>query len=207
MRYLVAILAGWLSLSGIALAHEIPGNLEVTASYDYYFTPNKGNNYEDGQGFSVGVTHPIWGSVSGRAEFVHITDISFPASEDPKGRWGELRGYGGFYDLMLDFPVNDNVSVYGFGGLGYFTWDFKENPFLQDNGVNVDVEDDLATRAGAGIDYKVKDDISLFLEAYWFDTDVPKHASNAKDGEWHIMGGDAIGLEYIGIKAGGKYRF
>jgi len=191
-----------------ALAHEPqPMGLEFTGGYDYYITPNEGNNYNDAQGFNLGLTHPIGQYLEGQALFKHITDIGFPVSDDPKGSFGELRGSGGQYNLVFNLPGSERFSVYLLGGIGYYWWDFKENPFLQDNQVTVDVDAALALEGGIGLDYSINDSWSVNVYTGWFDTDVPKDARDSNDVVWNILDSNEIGLQYIHISASAKFKF
>lgn len=206
MKYLVLTLLMFATIT-TAKAHEVgPKNLDIFASYDYYKTPNGGNNYDDGQGFSLGISHDITERIGGRAYFSHITDVHFPVSDDPKGSFGELRGNSVNYDVILSLPTNRHFDVYLTAGAGYLFPDFKENPFLQDNNVTVNLEEDIILRAGGGVSYKVND-WDLFAEILWSDTDIEKDARDNTGREWNILGDEVIGLEFIQIKIGAKYKW
>jgi len=201
-KALLLLMAG-LMLATMAFAND----MKLVVTGDAYITPNDGNNYEDAWGISAGVEHPLYKNLKGIASVSHMTDINFPSVDDPKGNWGELRGYGAMYDLKFELPYNENVIFFAKGGGGAFIWDFKENPFLQDNNVEVDVDPSLAFRAGAGVEVKLKDGWDATVEGGWFDTDIPKDARDSNGLEWNILDDDAIGLQYIYVKAGIRYRF
>ncbi len=181
---------------------------KLVGSYDHYFTPNSGNNYDDAWGATVGLQHDIAKNLKGTLYGSHITDIGFPCSDDPKGSFGELRGYGAGYGLKYQLPVNERIIPYVTAGAGYYWWDFKENPLLQDNSVSVDVEPSIAYTVGGGVDVAFNDDWSGFAEGGWFDTDIDKVATDDIGQTWNILDdSNGIGLQYIYVKAGFKKRF
>lgn len=172
--------------------------LDFTASYDYYITPNAGNNYDDGQGYTLGIKHPIAKNVKGELSVSHITDIDFPSVDDPKGSFGELRGYGALYTLTYELPYSDRLMFDLSIGAGPYWWQFRENPFLQDKGVNVDVEPSLVIKPSAGVNVKLNSDWTATARVGWMDTNIGKDARDASGQEWNILDGDGnIGLQYI----------
>lgn len=181
--------------------------LPLEVGYDHYLKPNSGNNYDDAWGISGRVAHPIYGNLEGLVGVSHITDVGFPSTDDSKGSFGELRGYGATYDLRLSMPINERLKGYLTGGLGYYTWDFRENPFLQTNSVTVDVDDSIAYRAGVGVQAKLSESWSANLELGWFDTSIGKSAKDSQGTEWNILDDDHINLRYIQVKAQVSYRF
>lgn len=180
---------------------------EITASYDYYITPNEGNNYDDGQGVSIGYDHSITGPVRGVLVGSHITDIHFPVADDPKGSFGELRSYGVGYRVYAGKDYSEKLRLMAGVGIGYHDWDFRENPFLQDNRVNVDVDPSISYEAFIGGEYDLKDDWTLFCHLGWFDTDIKKDARDNTGREWNILDDGNISLRYITTKAGVKVKF
>lgn len=181
---------------------------EFTGSYDYYKTPNGGNNYDDGQGYSLGVRHEIAGDVSGRLDFSHITDIHFASPEDVKGSWGELRGYGASYSVIYNLPYSDKLSFNIWAGLGYFSWKFNENPHLQDNHVDVSVEPSLVYKAGIGAEHKLNEAWTLDASLGWMDTTIEKVARDDSGQVWNILdAGNELGLQFITFRIGVKKRF
>lgn len=201
MKKLIVFLIGmFLSTASYA---EVKVPLEF--SYDHYFTPNGGNNYDDAWGASVKVKHPILRTLEGAIGLGYITDIDFPSIDDPKGSFGELRGYGLTYDLILGMPINDRIKPFITGGLGYYFWDFRENPFLQDNRVTVEVDNSIAYRIGGGVEFKFNDSWSGSIGAMWFDTNIGVEAKN--EVTWNILDSDDIGLQYIQAKASFTYKF
>jgi len=180
---------------------------ELVGGYDHYLTPNSGNNYDDAYGVSIGLEHDIRGNLRGRIEGTHITDIGFPYVHDPKGSFGELRGYGATYNLVYLLPYNNRLTFEALVGIGGFWWDFKENPFLQTKGVTVDVDPSVLYQAKIGATYKLKDDWKLEASVGWLDTTITKNAHDATS-EWLILDGHGkIGLQYIPIMVGIKKRF
>lgn len=208
MKQVVIVLA--LLVCSNVYAHDVveePKGIDLEVSYDYYIAPNEGNNYEEGQGISARIHHPIYKNLSGAVGVGHITDVNFPAEEDPKGNWGELRAYGPTYDLRLNLPYNDHLDFFFTGGIGYYFWDFKEGPFLQDNHVVVEVDDAIALRGGVGVEVDVNDRWSVVLEGGWFDTNIDKDARDNTGRVWNILDANEIGLQYIYFKVSGKYEF
>lgn len=206
---LVAIFCMLVSVVSLACecnCESMPG--EVVASYDYYLTPNEGNSYNDGQGISIGWDHAIRGPVRGTVVGSHIADVHFPVSDDPKGSFGELRSYGLGYKLYARKNYNEKLGLTAGVYVGYHDWEFRENPFLQDNSVKVEVEPSVVYKAYVGADYKLNDAWTVFGELGWMDTDVKKEAIDSNGLVWNILdAGEEISLRYITVKAGAKIRF
>jgi len=151
--------------------------------------------------------HPIWREFSIGVDFNYQGRQYFPSVDDVKGAFGSIRGYGIMPTLLFRPQVNDRVSPYIVAGVGYYWWDFKENPFLQDNQVTVDVGNSLASKYGVGVDVRISEKWSLNLEVHYFTTEIPKHATDDEGVEWHILGDDEIGNEQWNFAAGFKYKF
>lgn len=178
-------------------------SMNVIGSYDFYSAASYGPNYTDAHGLSLGVEWPLFGQFYGRAEAIHITDVEFPEPRDPKGAWGELRGLGGMGSVVYKLPFNDRLTFDIAAGAGLIGWDFRENPFLQDRAVKVDVDPALALRAGIGAAYKVNNDWELWSSFSWFDTDIKKSITENEFGIQNILdSGDEIGLQYRVIRLG-----
>lgn len=176
------------------------------AGYDYYKEPNN-HNYEDAWGFTFGIEHDISGNLKGQLVYKHITDVVFPAVQDPKGAWGELRGHVPFYNLKYNMPYNDSIGFYLTGGIGYAFWDFRENPFLQDANVTVDAKNSIVVQFGVGLDLNIWNGWNLTLESGWFDTDIEKEISENDAGIVNILDSGDIGLQYIPVKVGVRKKF
>lgn len=188
----------WLLVVAALLFARPVNAAEFTASYDYYIAPNSGNNYDNGQGFTLGLKHGIYKDLSGHAGVSYITDIDFPSVDDPKGSFGELRGYAAIYSLIYDLKYNDRLTFNLSAGGGATVWDFRENPFLQDHGVIVEVDPSIVFKAGVGAEYRLKDDWTIGANVGWLDTNIEKHAEDKSGKTWNILdAGDNIGLQYI----------
>lgn len=182
--------------------------LDFTASYDVYMVPNVSNNYDDGRGFTLGVNHPIWKDLSGRVEAVHISDIDFPCKEDPKGSWGELRGYGAFWNVFYTLKYDERLSFVLYGGAGPVWWQFRENPALQDAGVTVRTDPSLVLKTGILIDYKIREGWKIELGAGWMDTNIHKVATDDSGTVWNILDADeTIGWQAVTYKVGIVKKF
>ena len=169
--------------------------VDVIAGYDYYKEPNN-HNYEDAWGFTLGLEREIKGNLKGQLLYKHMTDVIFPSSDDPKGAWGELRGHIPMGVLKYDMPYNDRVGFFLTSGLGYAVWDFRENPFLQDRQVTVDVEPSVVVQLGLGTSINIGNGWKLNLEGGWFDTDIEKDISDNQYGIVNILDSGDIGLQY-----------
>lgn len=182
--------------------------VDFTATYDKYLQPNKGNNYDHGQGLSVGLKHDIWHDLKGHAEFTHLTDIHFPTASDPKGSFGELRGFGGIYSLVFELPYNKNVSFNLSAGAGPVWWNFRENPNFQDHHITVDVDPSIVLKAGVGAEIKIYQKWHVDIGLGWFDTSIGKNVHN-EAGESMVLldAGDQINLRYITYKVGVRKEF
>lgn len=181
---------------------------DFTVGYDYYKRPGSGNNYDDGQGFTVGFEHGIYNDLKGSLGVLYITDIDFPSVDDPKGSFGELRGYAAIYSLIYHMRYNDNLSFNLSAGAGPALWDFRENPFLQDHGVKVSVDPSLVLKTGVGVEYKTNNDWTLSANVGWLDTNVGKDARDPSGKEWNILDSDnTLGLQYITYRIQAKKRF
>ena len=181
---------------------------EVTVGYDYYHSSSAGQNADDGQGFTVGYKRGLIGSLSGRVDVSYITGIDFAEARDPKGSWGELRGYGAVFNLVYDLRYSDRLNFSLYAGTGPFWWNFKENPFLQDNQVTVDVDSSVLYRLGAGADYKLKDGWVIEVQVGWQDTNIPKDARDSQGKEWNILDADGnIGFQSIQTRIGIRKKF
>lgn len=190
------------------IAVPVMAEPKLVASYDHYFTPNSSNNYGDAWGGTIGLQHDLAKNLKGIVYGSHITDVDFPVVDDPKGSFGELRGFGAGYDLKYELPVNEQLVPYVVGGATYYWWEFRENPFLQDNNVTVDVDPSLAFKIGGGLDINLDNDWTGMIEGGWFDTDIDKLAMDDRGQNWNILdSSDSIGLQYVYVKAGFKKRF
>lgn len=205
----IALGLSLLFICSVSGAHEpTPTGLEFVGGYTYLHKPNEGQNYESAGELRAGIEHPITSTLSGRLLFCHINEVEFPAIDDPKGAWGNLRGYGGSYGIYNTFPITDNLGFVLGGAVAYYDWDFRENPLLQENNVIVDVDASLAYEATVGLLWKVNDAWSVEIDVSWFDTDIDKSAVDNKGVVWNILDADnTIGLQYIGLSARGKYKF
>ena len=181
---------------------------DFTANYDYLKQPNKGNNYDDGQGYSLGIRHGIYRDIKGRLDVSHMTDINFPTHVDVKGSFGELRAYGAIYNLILDLPYNKNVSFNLSAGAGPMWWDFKENPHFQDSGVKVHVDPSVVLKAGAGMDIKIYDKWNVELGVGWMDTRIGKEVLSPGGERMNLLDADDhINLRYITYRIGVRKTF
>lgn len=180
--------------------------LDVIASYDYYLEPNN-HNYEDAWGFTLGVEHGIAGNLKGQVVYKHLTDVRFPAIQDPKGAWGEMRGHVAMYNLKYDMPYNEHVGAYLMAGIGYGLWTFFENPLLQDLGVTVDLDESVVVQLGVGLDVALGNGWRLDIASGWFDTDIGKDISENEHGIVNILDSGDIGLQYVPIRVGVRKSF
>ena len=180
---------------------------EMEVGYDHYLTPNGGNNYTDAYGFSAKYGWPVSDKLSVFIEGSHLTDIGFPVVDDPKGSFGELRGFGGFIGTRLKLPEIWKLKPYALAAAGGYAWDFRENPFLQGNRVNVEVDPSLAFKAGLGATLPLSESWTVGFEAGWFDTNIPKEAVDDKGTEWNILDDDEIGIQYIYINVYGMINW
>ena len=182
--------------------------VDFTANYDYYQQPNKGNNYDNGRGYALGLRHSILYPFDGHLEVIHMTDIDFPSISDVKGSFGELRGYGGIYSLILDLVYNKNVSFNINAGLGPVWWDFRENPYMQDSQIKVKVEPSLVMRAGVETNIKIYDNWFVDLGAGWMDTTIGKKVTTPRGDVLNLLdAGDQINLRYITWKLAIRKKF
>lgn len=176
--------------------------IDFTASYDLYMTPNVSNNYDDGKGITIGIKHPIIYDLSGKLDISHISDIDFPTTVDPKGSFGELRGYGFVYNLVYDLKYDKNLTFILYAGAGPFWWDFRENPYFQDTHTTVKVDSSIVLKTGVGIEYKLRKGWKVDISAGWLDTDIHKEVKGSDGQEKELLDADHnIGLQYI------TYRF
>ena len=182
--------------------------LDFTMDYDIYQQPNKGNNYSDGQGVTVGLQHGIYKDLKGRLDVSHVTDVHFPTHVDVKGSFGELRAYGGTYNLIFELPYNKNVSFNLSAGAGPYWWNFRENPYMQDSQIKVHVDPSLVMKAGAGVDIKIYDKWKVELGVGWLDTSIGKKVVNAGGDVLNLLDADdEINLRYITYKIGIRKEF
>lgn len=181
---------------------------ELTSDYDYYSQPNKGNNYDNGMGYTVGFRHDIYKLIHGRLDLTHMTDIDFPTAADPKNSFGELRGYGGLYNLILDLPYNKNVSFNISAGAGPMIWQFRRNPYLQDANATVDVDPSLLMKAGIGVDIKIYDQWKVDLGVGWLDTNMGKRVLSPTGEHLNLLDADDnLNLRYKTWKIGVRREF
>ena len=188
---------------------KIDAGIDVIASYDYYLVPKTSgkHNYEDGQGLTLGVEHSIAGNLKGQLTYSRILDIDFPFPLDDKGSWGELRGHIPMYALKSDLPYGNKFGLYLLAGVGYGLWDFRENPYLQDRNVKVELDGSIVVKLGIGASVSLGQDWKLDLESGWLDTDIPKDISDNDYGIEHILDSGDIGLQMVPIKVGVRKRF
>jgi hypothetical protein len=183
-------------------------SLDFTAGYEKHLTPNKGNNYSDGQGYYLGLKHDIYKDLKGQIDVTHMTDIHFPTDSDPKGSFGELRAYGAIYNLIFKLPYNKNVSFNLQAGAGPMFWDFKENPHFQDSRVTVDVDPSFVLKAGAGMEIKIYDKWHIELNVGWLDTTIGKNVHNENGESMNLLDADDhINLRYITARVGISKEF
>jgi len=168
----------------------------------------RNNQSDDTWQAVVRLEQPVYGDWSVALEGAHHGRQYFPSVDDPKGDFGSLSGYGGMFDVLFRPEVNERVSPYILGGVGYFLWDFKENPLLQDNQVTVDVDDSVAYKLGVGVDIKLNSRWWLNLETNYFTAEIDKKATDPTGREWHVVGADSnIGNELWNFMVGLKYEF
>ena len=179
--------------------------LELVTRTDYLNTRNNGS--DDAYGIVARLEQPVWREFSVAAEFDYHARQKFPSINDSKGSFGSLYGYGLMGNVIFRPLVNWKFSPYFIAGAGYFWWDFKENPFLQDNHVTVDVDPSIAFKTGLGFDFWLNDKWALNFEASYFNTKIDKLATDDNGTEWNILGDELIGNEQWNIGAGLKYKF
>lgn len=177
----------------------------LLARWAHLETRNNGAN--DSYGTLVRLERPLWREFCGAIEIDYHARQHFPATEDVKGSWGSLYGYGAMANLIFRPEVTEKISPYLLAGAGYYWWNFKENPHLQDHMVTVSVYPSIAYKVAAGVDYKLSERWSVNLEVSYFDTKIKKEAIDNTGTEWHILGDDVIGNEQIQIGVGMRYRF
>ena len=181
---------------------------EFTASYEHLQRPHSGNNYDDGRSYLLGIRHPIYKDLKGRIDAVHITDIDFPTDVDVKGSFGELRGYGAIYNLIFDLPYNKNVSFNLSAGAGPVWWQWRPNPYMQDNEIKTTVDPAFVYKVAGGVDVKIYDNWQLSLGIGWQDCNIGKKVVNRNGDEMNLLdAGDEIGLQYVIYKIGIIKRF
>lgn len=194
---------------GILLMFASPAlAVDFTASYDNYTTPNVSNNYDDGRGVSLGLKHNIWKDIKGHIQATHISDIDFPTQADPKGSFGELRGYGAIYNLIYDLRYDENLVFNMYVGVGPVWWQFRNNPYLQDAHATSKVDPSIVMKIGAGLEYKLRDDWNFSLNVGWSDTQIGKKITSPDGVEMEILDADGqIGLQYFTWSVGIKRKF
>ena len=172
-------------------------SVDFSTSYEHLSQPNVGNNYDDGVKYGVGLRHDVYKKLEGRIDAVHFTDIDFPTASDPKGSFGELRGFGGIYTAILNLTYNKNVAFNINAGTGPVWWDFRENPNFQDAGVKVKVSPSWVFNVGIGVGVKIYDNWHVDLGIGWMDTNIEKHVISAGGEELNQLDADSnLGLQY-----------
>lgn len=205
MAYEVGDKATWDGTAWVVDQPERRG-LDFLASYDYYLEPHH-HNYDDAQGFTLGLEHPLVGNFKGQAVYKHIVDIDFPAVQDPKGSWGEMRGHIGMYNLKYELPYGKQFGFYLLGGVGYGFWDFRQNPALQDAGVTIELDPSVVVQLGLGASMSLGNGWKGSAYSGWFDTNVEKHISENQAGIGNILDSGRIGIQYVPISLEVKKEF
>jgi len=198
----------WDRVVNVPGAQEIPeGRSDVTAVWRRDEIKTRNNDADNTWGITARLEKPIWRewSVAGEANYLHSQ--KWPYIKDPKGFFGDTRGYGGMASLVFRPEVLKWASPYVIGGVGYYAWHFHENPYLQDNEITVDLDPSVAMRIGVGFDLWATDQWGVNFEVSYFDTNIPKLALNAQGVEQNILGDDYLGHEQIQISVGSRYRF
>lgn len=171
------------------------------ASYDHYFAASYGPNYSDAWGFTLGAEFDVIGDLKLQALYKHITDVEFKEPRDPKGAWGELRGHIPMVALKYDLSYG-RVKFYPMVGFGYGIWDFRENPWLQDRNIKVEVENSIVMEPMLGMSVDIGRGWTLSGQAGWFDTNIGKNISANEYGIENILdAGDNIGLQFYPASA------
>ena len=178
--------------------------LDLDISGDYYVTPNpERNTHEDAWGAHVRVSDQIKNELYWFAEGGHITDMRYQSGSDDLG---EARGYLGLGGLIFKPETNWDLKPYFFAGAGAGTWEFKESPFLQDEGITIDMDVSLVTKVGGGVEYIIDDKWTVQIESGWFQTKIG--VSCTDDGvSCNLPDDDPTGVEFIPISVAGKYKF
>lgn len=196
----------------VALLSILPKSAKAENSvlfqYNYQANESYGPNSENGHGAVLRYQSDLYADLLDWAvEYNRHFDKDFPEARDPKGSWGALTGDGVMGSLIFT-PKGffDGLNPYVIGSVGYFWWDFDENPFLQDNNVKVEVDNSLAYRIGAGIDIELSPQWGLNFEISYFTAQIDKYASDGMQ-EWHILDDNKIGNETWQYSAGLRYRF
>jgi outer membrane protein W len=128
--------------------------------------------------------------------------------EDAAGAdYGELRAVPVLGDLYVRHPFDIEDKGYTFapyvvGGVGAIFWDFDEGAFLEAAGVSVDMDTELALKAGVGFDFFFSENTAINMEGgyMWSDAEVQVQAIGARAAE-------EIDTEWWTIKGGFKYFF
>ena len=167
----------------------------------------RNNDADNAWGVTARLERPLWGEWSGAVEFNYLHSQTWPAIQDPKGFFGDIRGYGGMASLIFRPNLIHFASPYIIGGLGGYWWHFHENPYLQDHAVEVTLDPSVAMKIGGGFDIWLTEQWGVNFEVSYFDTQIDKNAMDAGGKEWNIMGDSVIGNEQIQISVGSRYRF
>lgn len=157
------------------------------------YLKSQNNQADDSWAGSVRYVRPLKDEFQIGLEVEHHGRMYFPSVDDPKGAFGSLSGYGVMPELIYAPEVpNSKWEPYLLFGVGYYWWNFYENPFLQDNKVTVSVDPAVAFKAGAGVDYWLNEAWAIHGEAVYFTTKIPKDARDNTGRVWNILGDEDI---------------
>lgn len=198
--------AAFIFLAGIFLTTTAEASdWLLTGNWQHLETRN--NQADDTYGVMARLERPVWNDFSLGVELDYHARQKFPSTDDPKGSFGSLFGYGALAEVIFRPEVHPKISPYAYLGAGGFWWDFKENPFLQDNFVTVDVDPSIAFKVGAGVDWWVSERWAINFDVSYFDTKIDKRAIDRNGVTWNVVGADnELGNEQIQFGVGVKYR-
>jgi len=189
----------------VCLLFAIPiyaADLEI--GFDYYVTPNPHfNTHEDGLGGHARVRGQLINELYWYAELGHITDVQYVSGTD---NLGEIRAYTGLLGVIFAPKTDIALKPYIFAGVGAGWWDFKESPFLQEEGIKIETDVSFVSKVGGGIIWNISEQWSIEVESGWFQARVPVQCTD--DGvDCALPDDDPTGVEFIPVSVKGRYKF
>lgn len=88
-------------------------------------------------------------------------------------KYGHINGFPAMADLVLKLPLDvgaTKVTPYILGGAGAVFWNYRESSFARNSGIKVDNDTHFASRAGAGIDFGLTQQVAFFVEGSYLFT-------------------------------------
>ena|SRR3990167_3660902 len=187
-------------LSGVIVGHVAHAG-DLTLQGGFAQTPN--SNYGNGSEWVARYESPIYGNLGLAAEGAYHGKTSH---NHDSGTYGDLSGWTVLGGPVYHLPVSWRLKPYILGLLGWGWWSFDRSEDMENKGIEINMGDTYAWKAGIGTDYPLGGNWFLNVEYFRFGSWIPKESHYTSTGEFAnvVTSDDRLGQEancfMIGIK-------